>query len=123
MTIRVTDVRKIAPGQPGNQYKDQPAIAFCYDINNKSGKSLTPSSSIYSFNAYQDNDPNFIKELKVSPHPDSTLVGTQSAEIKQGGTLQGAVEYTLDDEVTPVELVATKGFGKTELERQTFPIP
>ncbi|MDN6823377.1 MAG: DUF5067 domain-containing protein [Corynebacterium flavescens] len=123
ITIKITDVRKIAPGQPGNSYGSQPVIAFWYDITNKSGKSSSPMDWIFSFDAYQDNDPNFVKELKVASSPDSALVGTQSADIKQGGTLQGAVAYTLDDEVTPVELVASKGFGTTEIGRQQYPIP
>ncbi|MEJ4093699.1 hypothetical protein [Corynebacterium accolens] len=40
--------------------------------------------------------------------------------MKQGGTASGAVAYELDDEATPVELVATDNFGQSEIGRQKF---
>ena len=123
MTIRITDVRKIAVGEPGNEYGDTPVLGFWYDITNKSDKEITPMNWIGTFRAVQDNDPNMVNELQVTSHPDSSLLDTQMAQIKQGGTVSNAVAYELSDETTPVELIASTDFGFSEIGRQTFPIP
>lgn len=122
MTIRITDVRKIAVGEPGNEYGDTPVLGFWYDITNKSDKEITPMNWIGTFQAVQDNDPNMVNELQVASHPDFSLLDTQTAQIKQGGTVSNAVAYELSDETTPVELTASTDFGFSEIGRQTFPV-
>ncbi|GGO16313.1 hypothetical protein GCM10010980_12550 [Corynebacterium marinum] len=118
VTIRITDVRKIAVGEPGNEHGDTPVIAFFYDITNKSDEGVTANSKwIFAFDAVQDNDPNIVNKLDVAGHPDPATQDTQSAEIKPGGTISNAVAYELTDETTPVELIADDDLGT-----QTFPI-
>lgn len=51
---------------------------------------------------------------------DPDLTDSLLEKIKQGGTASGAVAYELDDEATPVELVATDNFGQSEIGRQKF---
>lgn len=61
---------------------------------------------ISTFDAVQDNDPNFVNELEVGSSPDSELSRNGLLKIKPGGTVSYAFAYELDDETTPVELIA-----------------
>lgn len=118
VTIRITDVRKIAVGELGNERGNTPVIAFFYDITNKSDEGVTASLKwIPTFDAVQDNDPNIVNKLDVARHPDPATKDTRSAEIKPGGTISNAVAYELTDETTPVELIASRDRGS-----QTFPV-
>lgn len=46
----------------------------------------------------------------------------QSAIIKKGGTVSGAIAYKLADLSTPVKLTAYKGVGGVELGSQQFAV-
>ena len=72
--------------------------------------------------AIQDNDKNKVNKLQVAMHPDKTLVRDQSATIKKGGTVSGAVAYKLADLSTPVKLTAFKGVDGIELGSQEFAV-
>lgn len=61
---------------------------------------------IDSFCAYQDNDPNFLNELDIGSQENSAYHDTAFASIKKGGTVESVMTYELDDEETPVTLVA-----------------
>ncbi|WP_115727998.1 DUF5067 domain-containing protein [Actinomyces culturomici] len=122
-TITITQVKKIAVGEPGNEYGDAPVIAFWYDVTNKSGKDMDPSSQwLFSITAYQDNNPNAENKLEVGMLPDQAFLDTQLEKIKQGGTVSNAMAYVLTDETTPVDLVASADFGMTEIGRQSYPL-
>lgn len=108
--IEITDHRVIAVGQKGNEYGDKPIIAFWYKITNVSGDDVDPMEWLYLITAYQDNDPNAVNEIEVSSLPDDRFLETQLETIKKGGTVENAMAYELDDEVTPVELVASEMF-------------
>lgn len=123
LKIEITDVQKLAVGDPGNEYGDKPVLAFWYTITNKSDEVLPPFGWIMHFEAIQDNDPNIINELEVAGHPDSSLLDNSFADIKPGGSLPDATAYELDDETTPVELIASLDFGASELGTQVFQIP
>lgn len=118
--IAITEHRGIPVGQPGNEYGSKPVIAFWYDITNVSGKSTTPLNWMFMIKAIQDNDPNAVNTLNIGSLPDDQFLESQTQEIKQGGTVQNAVAYELDDETTPVELVASDDVGMTELGRITY---
>lgn len=118
--IAITEHRVIPVGQPGNEYGSKPVIAFWFDITNVSGKDTTPLNWLFMISAIQDNDPNAVNTLNVGGLPDDRFLDSQMQEIKQGGTVQGAVAYELDDETTPVELVASDDIGMTELGRITY---
>lgn len=121
--IEITDWKVIPVGEEGNEYGDTPVIAFWYNITNLSGgENVTPMSWIYTFTAIQDNNPDKVNELDVGLHPDEELADDQMSTIKEGGTLAGAMAYELDDETTPVTLIASGGLMGEELGEQTFDI-
>lgn len=122
--IEITSWKVIPVGETGNEYGDKPVIAFWYNTTNLSGKdNINPSSAwIAMFTAVQDNDPNMVNELSVGSLPDSAYRETQMSTIKEGGTLDNAIAYELDDETTPVILKATKGILGEPLGEQTFDI-
>ena len=117
--IKINKYKVIHVGEEGNEYGENPVIAFWYDTTNKSGKDIINPMSAW-FAAFpegpiQDNDKNKVNKLKVAGHPDKTLLNDQSATIKKDGTLSGAVAYELTDLTTPVKLTAYKGVGGIEL--------
>ena len=124
--IKITKYKVIPVGEEGNEYGENPVIAFWYDTTNKSGKDIINPMSAW-FAAFpegpiQDNDKNKVNKLKVAGHPDKTLLNNQSATIKKDGTLSGAVAYELTDLTTPVKLTAYKGVGGIELGSQEFAV-
>ena len=124
--IKITKYKVIQVGEEGNEYGENPVIAFWYDTTNKSGKDIINPMSAW-FAAFpegpiQDNDKNKVNKLKVAGHPDKTLLNDQSATIKKDGTLSGAVAYELTDLTTPVKLTAYKGVGGIELGSQEFAV-
>ena len=124
--IKITKYKVIPVGEVGNEYGENPVIAFWYDTTNKSGKDIINPMSAW-FAAFpegpiQDNDKNKVNKLKVAGHPDKTLLNDQSATIKKDGTLSGAVAYELTDLTTPVKLKAYKGVGGIELGSQEFAV-
>lgn len=124
--IKITKYKVIPVGEEGNEYGENPVIAFWYDTTNKSGKDIINPMSAW-FAAFpegpiQDNDKNKVNKLKVAGHPDKTLLNDQSATIKKDGILSGAVAYELTDLTTPVKLTAYKGVGGIELGSQEFAV-
>lgn len=119
--IVITKHKVIPAGQKGNEYGDKPVIAFWYKITNLTDKETSPMEWIYTFTAYQDNNPNAENELDVAGLPDDRFLDSQTENIKKGGTVENAVAYELDDLTTPVELVASDslGFGD-DLGRVTY---
>lgn len=124
LTIKITDYKVIPVGEAGNEYGEAPVIAFWYDTTNKTGQEgVTPLTAWMAvFTAVQDNDPNMVNTLDVGSTPDEAALETQTAEIKEGGTVSCAVAYVLDDETTPVTLTATKGLLGEELGTQEYPV-
>lgn len=121
--VEITEVRVIPAGDEGNEYGEKPVIAFWYIVTNKSNKEISPWSAWSSiFTAIQDNDPNRINELDSAISPDDNLFSMQHETIKQGGSVQGAWAYTLDDETTPVTLVARDDFEDYEIGRINYSI-
>ncbi|WP_082479950.1 DUF5067 domain-containing protein [Agreia sp. Leaf283] len=120
VTIRVTDSRVIPVGEVGNEYGDVPVLAIWYDITNlgTSDREISPMEFIFSFEAFQDTDPNRENTLDVASLPDDAFLETQTENIKAGGTVANAIAYSLDDTTTPVELVA--GRMGDEIGRMTF---
>jgi len=121
VTITITDSRTIQVGEAGNEYGSGPVIAFWYDITNKqSERDVTPTDWVFYFKAFQDNDPNVENELMVALLPDQQFQDTQLENIKVGGTTASAVAYELTDTTTPVDLIASTDFGRTEIGTATF---
>lgn len=119
-TITITDYKMIRPGEEGNKYGDKPVIAFWYDTTNISHDKLNPSTAwILVFEAIQDNDPNLVNTLSMGLLPDDRFLESQTQDIKVGGTVSNAVAYKLDDDTTPVTLVAENVLGG-EYGRQEF---
>lgn len=54
--------------------------------------------------------------------PDDAFTESQMETIKEGGTVENAMAYELDDLTTPVELVASDDLGMTEIGRETYPV-
>ena len=112
--IEITRYKVIGVGKKGNEYGEKPVIAYWYKTTNVSGKKTDATSAwMFTFNGFQDNNPNAENELNFSlvfgigdeKFPDS------HENIKKGGTVENAVAYDLDDLVTPVDLVAAELFG------------
>lgn len=120
MIIKITDMKTIPAGATGNEYGKKPVIAFWYETTNLTGDQVSPMNWIYVISAYQDNNPNAVNELKIGPLPDDRFLDSQLETIKKGGTVANAVAYELDDETTPVNLVASEDFGSTETGRMTY---
>lgn len=121
--VEITNVKVIKVGEPGNEYGNKPVIAFWYIATNKTGKEINSMDAWLSFfTAVQDNDPNRINELQIAAHPDATLMPMQSDIIKKGGSVKGACAYTLDDDTTPVTLIAKRGYENYEIGRIDYKI-
>lgn len=123
LKIEIIDYKIIKAGEEGNKYGKKPVIAFWYNTTNKSDKEIDPSMAwLAVFTAVQDNDKNMVNELQVAGHPDDSLIDTQDAKIKKGGTVKNAVAYELSDEVTPVTLKATQGVNGKKLGEKNFEV-
>lgn len=122
--IEIKDWKIIPVGEEGNEYGEKPVIAFWYSVTNLTGnENVTPIGSwIAMFTAVQDNDPNMVNTLDVGMLPDDAYLDTQMATIKEGGTVDCAIAYELDDLTTPVTLEATRGILGEDLGTQTFDI-
>lgn len=123
LKIEIIDYKIIKVGEKGNEYGSKPIIAFWYNTTNKSDKEIDPTSAWMAvFTVIQDNNKNMENELKVAGHPDNSLLDTQLAKIKKGGTVKNAVAYELSDETTPVTLKATQGVDGKDLGKKDFEI-
>jgi len=125
-SIKITDYKVIQPGETGNDYGEEPVIAFWYDTmvadNYDGSTDINPTSAwIMNFTAIQDNDPNMVNELNIASLPDEKYLDSQTATIKPGGTVSNAVAYTLTDSETPVTLKAASILG-TEFGSKDFDI-
>lgn len=120
--IEITDYKMILPGEEGNEYGDDPVIAFWYNTTNLSGEETSAMTAwLMTFTAVQDNDPNMVNELSVASLPDDRFLQSQMQTIKEGGTVENAMAYTLTDTTTPVVLTAKSNiFLDDELGSQTF---
>lgn len=121
VNIAITDYKVIAAGEVGNEYGDVPVLAIWYDTTNlgTSDRDISPMEFIFSFEAFQDNDPDRENTLDVGSLPDAAFLDTQTENIKAGGTLSNAIAYELDDTTTPVDLVAGGMIGD-EIGRMSF---
>lgn len=120
MKITITEHKVIPVGEPGNEYGEKPVIAFWYQITNISGEDISPMNWIYNISAFQDNNPNSVNQIEIGSLPDARFLDTQMETIKQGGTVENAVAYELDDLTTPVDLVASDDLGSTEIGKLSF---
>lgn len=121
--IEITDYKIIPVGEKGNEYGENPVIAFWYKATNKTDKDIDPNTAwIVIFTAIQDNDPNMINKLNVGSLPDDKFLDTQMNTIKKDGTVENAVSYELSDLETPVTLIAQQGIGGDEIGRFDFNI-
>lgn len=119
--IVITKTKVIKVGQKGNEYGDKPIIAFWYKTTNITGKSIDPITAwLVVFDAYQDNNKNYLNKLDVSGAPDEKYYDTQLKKIKKGGTVTNAIAYELSDKKTPVTLVATKGYDGVVLGKKKY---
>lgn len=116
LTIKITDTKVIPVGKKGNEYGKKPVIAFWYETTNHSDKEIDPSTAwIAVFKAIQDNNPNSVNEIEMAGLPDDAFLDSQLENIKKDGTVKNAVAYSLDDNETPVTLIASQGIGGQKL--------
>lgn len=121
MKVTITSHRVIPVGQPGNEYGDKPVIAIVYKTTNLTSAAVDPTTAwIGSFQATQDNDPNAVNELNLGSTPGDQYLDSQTESIKQGGTVENAVAYELDDETTPVKLTAKEDLFGDDLGSVTY---
>lgn len=123
LKIKITDHKVIQPGETGNEHGDTPVIAFWYDTTNLTDKEIDPTIAwAVVFKAIQDNNPNSVNELEVGGLPDNQFLNTQLENIKKDGTVSNAISYKLDDNTTPVTLVARQGVAGDKIGEQIFEI-
>lgn len=123
VNIKIIDTKVIKVGEEGNESGEKPVFAIWYEVTNKSDKEIDPSTSwILMFQAVQDNDDNMVNTLDVGMLPDKAHLDTQLNIIKQDGTLENSIAYELDDEVTPVTLIAKKDLVGDEIGRHDYKI-
>ncbi|WP_104111877.1 DUF5067 domain-containing protein [Arthrobacter sp. N199823] len=120
LKIEITDHKVIAVGAEGNEYGKKPVIAFWYKTTNLSAKDVSPMNFLFNLTAYQDNNPNAENKLEVGALPDDSFLESQTEKIKKDGTVENAIAYELDDEETPVDLVASIDMGMTELGKTSY---
>jgi len=121
--IKITETKVIPVGKKGNEYGEKPVFAIWYETTNKSDKDIDPMIAwLVIFEAVQDNNPNAINTLNVGMLPDDAHSDSQLQTIKKDGTVENSVAYELDDDVTPVTLVASKGMPGEEIGRKDFKI-
>ncbi|MDQ0672752.1 hypothetical protein QFZ36_000313 [Pseudarthrobacter siccitolerans] len=120
LKIAITDHKVLAVGAKGNEYGKKPVIAFWYTITNLSAKDVSPMNFMFNLTAYQDNNPNAENKLEVGGLPDDRFLETQMEKVKNGGTVENAIAYELDDEITPVDLVASTDLGVTEIGKTSY---
>lgn len=121
LKIVITEHKVIPAGEEGNEYGDTPVIAFWYETTNLTDADVSPMDFIFYFEAYQDNNPNAENTLEVAGLPDDRFLDTQTETIKKDGTVENAMAYELDDETTPVDLVASDFI--TEFGTTTYDLP
>ena len=106
--IEIIGCEILEVGSEYNKYGDVPLVCFKFNVTNLSDRDVSASGKwIDTFRAYQDNDPNFLNELDVGSQENSAYHDTAFASIKKGGTVESVMTYELDDEETPVTLVAS----------------
>jgi hypothetical protein len=120
MKIEIIDHKIIPVGKKGNEYGSKPVIAFWYKITNLSNSKVSPMDWMFTFEAYQDNNPNAENKLDESIMFDNGLKTSLTENIKKGGTVEYGSAYELDDVTTPVVLVASRGLGIGEVGRMTY---
>jgi hypothetical protein len=123
MKIEITGHKIIPVGGVGNEYGSKPVIAFWYSITNLTDKKLDPTTGwMFAIKAVQDNNQNAVNELSVGSLPDEKFLDTQLEDIKNGGTVENAVAYELDDETTAVDLIASDILGLSKIGKVTYPL-
>lgn len=115
-SVKITDHKVIPVGEPGNEYGENPVIAFWFDTlvspDYDNSTPIDPNTAwIMNFTAVQDNDPNMVNELNIGMLPDEQYLDSQMAQIKPGGTVSSAMAYELTDAETPVTLTAGSMLG------------
>lgn len=115
-SVKITDHKVIPVGEPGNEYGENPVIAFWFDTlvspDYDNSTPIDPNTAwIMNFTAVQDNDPNMVNELNIGMLPDEQYLDSQMAQIKPGGTVSSAMAYELTDAETPVTLTASSFLG------------
>jgi len=115
-SVKITDHKVIPVGEPGNEYGENPVIAFWFDTlvspDYDNSVPIDPNTAwIMNFTAVQDNDPNMVNELNVGSLPDEKHLDSQMAQIKPGGTVSSSMSYELTDAETPVTLTASSFLG------------
>ncbi|WP_275777829.1 DUF5067 domain-containing protein [Paenarthrobacter sp. Y-19] len=120
LKIVITDHKVLAVGEKGNEYGKKPVIAFWYEITNLGTKDVSPMNFIFNITAFQDNNPNAENKLEVGSLPDDRFLESQTEKIKKDGTVANAIAYELDDQETPVDLVASTDLGMNELGKTSY---
>lgn len=119
--IEITSHKVIPVGQAGNEYGQKPVLAIVYKTTNLTSAATDPLTAfIPSFTATQDNDPNAVNTLNVGGTPGDQYLESQTQQIKEGGTVENAIAYELDDTTTPVTLTAKDNLFGDDLGSVTY---
>lgn len=116
----IVKVEVLSADAPGN-LGDHPIIVYTYEFTNKDSKNAKSQWPL-SFTAIQDNDPNFVNELRPAMYLDSGVGTNALRDVKPKGKIRASIAYQLTDTETPVTLKASNPIGSVQYGEQTYPI-
>ena len=124
LAVEIIDVEVIKEGEGDNQFNDGDIVAFTYEATNKSDEEITLMDAWYNmFTVIQDNDDNVVNELDGGVLSDEDIeVDNQLDAIKEGGTAESTIAFVLDDDTTPVTLIAQFWLDDEEIGREEYDI-
>lgn len=121
--VEIKETKVIAPGEEGNEHGENTVFAIWYDVTNLTDEELTPIDGwVDNFEVIQDNSDDMIRKLEGDGMPDDAHLDTQMNVIKKGGTVEDSTMYKLDDEETPVTIIAKNGFLGDEIGKHDYEI-
>lgn len=118
--VEFTSKRIVPAGEEGNIFTEKPALALTYTITNIDNDSLAPNDLLFYVSAFQADQELELAHIWGHESEPEGHVGP----LAQGDSWDTVIAYELNDESTPVELVAIdeRIFGD-EVERFSIELP
>lgn len=121
--IKITYTKVIQGGEEGNEYGETPVFAIWFEATNNTDEEIDPNEAWFTvFEVIQDKNDQVADELDLSSLPDNAHLDTQSKIIKKDETVESSMAYVLDDETTPITLIAKLGIDGEEIGRYDYKI-
>lgn len=122
LTIDITDYHVVPAKNSGTGLGQKPLIVFDFDITNKTDEPMSPADFILFFDAVQNTPDDADPSLDIGFDEDSESPDIGFDEMSRGETQHSSIAFELNNEKSPVQLVATEEFDLNEIGRQEFDI-